>query len=140
MAHFNLKLKLFILVTIIYAIGGAIGGVLLGLFIPEDYFGLYPTISILYWVLGLILTFGLDHRKRTNPDRLMNYFMLIKAIKFLLTILYLMLYVTYDPDVKMQFSVTLMCNYFIYSLLEMYIFNLYNKKLIDPTALPKNEE
>lgn len=140
MAHFNLKLKLFILVTIIYAIGGAIGGILLGLFIPEDYFGMYPTIGVLYWIMGLALTFGLDRRKRTNPDKLMNYFMLIKAIKFLLTILYLMLYVSYDPDVKMQFSVTLMCNYFIYSLLEMYIFNLYNKKLINSSSLPKNEE
>lgn len=130
MIHINLKLKLFVLVTIVYALGGTLGGIFLGLLMPEDYFGLYPAISIFYWILGLVLTFGLDRWKKTNPDKLMMLFMTFKTIKFFLTILFLMLYVSYDPEVKMQFSVTLMCNYFIYSFLEMYIYFLYNKKII----------
>lgn len=139
MVHSTLKLKLFILVTVVYTIAGMLGGALLGFFIPEDYFGLYPAISIFYWIMGLILTFGLDSRKNTNSDKLMNYFMTVKAAKFLLTILFLMLYVTYDPEVKMQFSVTLMCNYFIYSFLEMYIFFLYNKRLLKNGDTSKDE-
>jgi len=129
MSHFKLKIKLFILVTVVYAGVGTLGGVVLGLFIPDDYFGLYPAISIFYGIMGLILTFSLDRCRKTNPDKLMNVFMTIKGVKFLLTILFLMLYVTHDPDVKMQFSITLMCNYFIYSFLEMYIYFLYNKKI-----------
>jgi len=130
MSHFKLKIKLFFLVTVVYAGVGTLGGVVLGLFIPEDYFGLYPAISIFYWIMGLILTFSLDRCRKTNPDKLMNVFMTIKGVKFLLTILFLMLYVTYEPEIKMQFSITLMCNYFIYSFLEMYIYYLYNKKII----------
>lgn len=139
MARFTLKLKLFLLVTVVYTVVDILGGILLGFFLPEDYFGLYPAISVFYWIMGLVLTFGLDSRKDTNADRLMNLFMTVKGVKFLLTILFLMLYVTYDPEVKMQFSVTLMCNYFIYSFLEMYIYFLYNKRLIKNGKTGKHE-
>jgi len=138
MSHIKLKIKLFILVIVVYAGVGTLGGVVLGLFIPEDYFGLYPAISVFYLIMGLILTFSLDRCRKANPDKLMNVFMTIKGIKFLLTILFLMLYVTYDPEVKMQFSVTLMCNYFIYSFLEMYIYFLYNKKISQSIGEKKN--
>ncbi|MDH6358018.1 hypothetical protein [Parabacteroides sp. PF5-9] len=139
MAHFSLKLKLFVLVTVVYAGVGSLGGVLLEFIISKDYFGIYPTISIFYWIMGLVLTFGLNRLRKTNPDRLLHYFMTVKAAKFVLTILFLMLYVAYNPEVKMQFSVTLMCNYFIYSFLEMYIYFLYNKKIIQAQDKEKNE-
>lgn len=129
MSHIKLKIKLFILVSVVYVGVGILGGVVLGLFIPEDYFGLYPAISIFYLVMGWILTFSMHRCRKTNPDKVMHVFMTVKAVKFVFTILFLMLYVTHDPEVKMQFSVTLMCNYFIYSFLEMYIYFLYNKKI-----------
>jgi len=137
-SHVKLKIKLFILVIVVYTAIGILGEIFLGFLLPEEYFGLFPAISIFYLVMGLILTFSLDHFRKTNPDKLMNIFMLMKTIKFLCTVLFLMLYVTYEPEVKMQFSVSLMCNYFIYSILEMYIYFLYNKKMTETGNKNKN--
>jgi len=130
-AHIKLKVKLFILVVTVYTAIGILGEIILGFLIPEEYFGLYPAISVFYLIMGLILTYSLDRCRKTNPDKLMNVFMLTKTIKFLATIVFLMVYVTHNPEVKMQFSISLMCNYFIYSILEMYIYFLYNKKITE---------
>lgn len=137
-SHIKLKIKLFILVTVVYTAIGILGEIILGFFIPEEYFGLYPVISIFYWILGLFLTFTLDRCRKTNPDKLMNVFMLGKTIKFLCTIVFLMVYVSHHPEVKMQFSISLMCNYFIYSFLEMYIYYLYDKKITQAGKKNKN--
>lgn len=131
-SHIRLNIKLFVLVTVVYTVVGLAGELFLGFLLPAEYFGLFPAISIFYWVMGLILTFSLNHFRKANPDKLMNIFMLMKTIKFMCTVLFLILYVTYEPEVKMQFSVSLMCNYFIYSVLEMYIYFLYNKKITKP--------
>lgn len=128
-SHIKLKVKLFILVVTVYTAIGIIGGIILSLLLPQEYFGLYPAISIFYLVMGLILTYSLDRYRHTNQDKLMNIFMLMKGIKFVCTILFLFIYVSHEPEVKMQFSISLMCNYFIYSFLEMYIYYLYNKKI-----------
>jgi len=128
-SHVKLKIKLFILVTTVYTAVGILGEIILSFLIPSEYFGLYPAISVFYWIMGLALTYSLDRCRKTNPDKLMNIFMFIKMIKFVLTVVFLVLYVSFEPEVKMQFSISLMCNYFIYSFLEMYIYYLYNKKI-----------
>ncbi|MDF9828750.1 hypothetical protein [Parabacteroides sp. PF5-6] len=127
--YIKLKVKLFVLVAVVYTLVGLLGEVVLEYLLPQEYFGLFPAISIFYLVMGLILTFSLDHFRKTSPDKLMHIFMLMKMIKFFCTILFLLFYVTREPEVKMQFSITLMCNYFIYTFLEMYIYFLYNKKI-----------
>ena len=126
---FKLKIKLFCLLSIAYVIVGVIGGFIFGLLIPEEYFGLFPVIGVFYWVLGLILVVSLDRCRKTNPDKLMNTFMPNKTIKFVLTLLFLILYTNFYPEVKMQFAISLVCNFFIFSFLEMYIYFLYNKKI-----------
>ncbi len=125
----KLKVQLFILVTTVYTAVGIMGGIILEFLIPVDYFGVYPAISVFYLALGLILTYSLDRIKDTHPDKLMHVFMLTKMVKFVLTLVFLVLYVTHEPEVKMPFSISLMCNYFIYSFLEIYIYYLYNKRL-----------
>lgn len=128
-AYIKLKVRLFLLVTVVYTVVGLLGEVALEFLLPPAYYGLFPAISIFYLIMGLILTFSLDHFRKTSPDRLLHIFMLMKMIKFFCTILFLLFYVTREPEVKMQFSITLMCNYFIYTALEIYIYYLYNKKI-----------
>ena len=129
MSHIKLKIKLFFLVTGVYAVIALVSWIVLKWLTPPQYFGWYPAISIFYLVMGLILTYLLDRARKTYPDKLLNVFMLTKTVKFFLTILFLFLYVFYHPADKMQFSISLMCNYIIYSFLEMYIYFLYNKKI-----------
>lgn len=126
---FKLKVKLFLLLTIAYLAVGGISGVIFGFLIPEEYFGMFPAIGIFYWMMGVILTVSLDQCKKTNPDKLLNVFMINKVVKFVLTLLFLVLYVRFYPEIKMQFSISLMCNFFVLSFLEMYIYYLYNKKI-----------
>ncbi|MDH6535466.1 hypothetical protein D0T51_09470 [Parabacteroides sp. 52] len=128
-AYIKLKIKLFILVVTVYTAVGILGEIILGFLLPKEYFGLYPAIGFFYLIMGLILTYTLDRYRKTHPDKLMNVFMTVKMIKFVFTIIFLILYVTHEPEIKMQFSISLMCNYFIYSLIEMYIYYLYNKKI-----------
>lgn len=128
--YIKLKLKLFLLVATVYIVAGLLGGLILGCLLPAEYFGLFPAISVFYLMMGLILTFILDHFRKTNPEKLLNIFMLLKMIKFVCTLFFLIIYVSINPDVKVSFSITLMCNYFIYSMLGIYIYFLYNKKIM----------
>jgi len=128
--HIKLRMRLFLLITIAYTVIATLGGLFLKFLIPGEYFGTYPIVSVFYWVMGLFLIYSLDLCKKKRPDRLLVIFFLIKFIKFTLAILFLIGYVNYDPTVKIQFTVSLIYHYFIYSFFEVYIYFLYDKKTV----------
>lgn len=127
---FKLKARLFLLLAAVYILVGLLSGVLFHYLIPEEYFASFPIIGVFYFVTGMIFNFVLDRSRNKHPDRLLNVFMLGKTTKFIITILFLILYVQFRPEIKLEFSISLMGYYFIYSMLEIYIYYLYNKSLI----------
>ncbi|MCD8263871.1 MAG: hypothetical protein LUD02_06675 [Tannerellaceae bacterium] len=59
----------------------------------------------------------------------MNVYMLGKVIKFVATLFLLVLYVMLGGEAKIAFGISLMGNFIIFSILEIYIYYLYNKRL-----------
>lgn len=128
-SYTKLTVKIFIILTLVYFALAVLSGVFFSFLLPQQYFGLYPEIWIFYWVTGVLLNTALNHTRKNNPDRLFNVFMMARMIKFLLTIAFLVIHVSIWPESKIVFAISLMVNYIIYGILEIYIYYLYNKKV-----------
>lgn len=128
-SHLKLRSKIFILLTAVFIIVSVIGGIVFGILLPDKYFSIYPFIGILYWVMGLILAAVLDRYRVKAPHKLLSVFMLMKIIKFGCTIFFLLIYILNNPEVKVQFSIAVMCCYLIFSFIEMYIYYLNSKEI-----------
>ncbi len=125
----KLKLRIYIMLTVIYLIVGSISVTVFHYLIPERYFGLYPALGVFYWLSGMVLNFLLDRCRSKHLNHCMNTFMMHKVVKFSLTVLILFIYVFTYPENKMQFGITLMAYYLTFSFVELYIYFIYNKKM-----------
>lgn len=125
------KFKVKILITLIlsYTAIGVVSWAVFYLLIPQYYFDFYPVIGIFYWVSGVILNYSLDRYCVKRPSKMLNAYMMIRLIKFLLTIAFLFVGVKFAKAPTAPFAISLMCNYFMYTALELYIYNAYNKQI-----------
>ncbi len=127
----RLKLKMFIMLSLVYLSVGLLGGMLFYFLFPEYYFHAYPAIVIFYWATGIITNYVFDHNKNAKPEKLLSMFMMSRMIKFVLTLIFLAIIVklVLEEQYEVVFAITLMCNYILYTSLELYIYYLYNKRL-----------
>jgi hypothetical protein len=127
---FRLKFRIYIQLTLVYFAIALVGILIFEFLIPEEYFPFYPFIGLFYWIIGMAMNYLLDRTRLESPKRLLNIFLMARMIKFLLTIVFLFVgtYIV-GEDAKMAFAISLMCNYFIYTGLEMYVYYAYNKRI-----------
>jgi hypothetical protein len=106
---------------------GLLSGMIFYFFISQYYFNFYPAIIAFYWIGGVILNAILARSHDTKPDKLLNIYMMGRMIKFLLTIIFLLVYVLCATENRVPFAIALMSNFFIYTGLEIFIYYLYTK-------------
>ncbi len=125
----KLRLRMLLLLTLTY-IGVALVSILIfWFFTPPEYFRVYPAIDVFYWLCGVGMTYFLDLKRANHPDKLLSVFMTFRGIKFLLTIALLIVGIKVFDMPRVTFAISLMCNYFVYSALELYIYFRYNKRI-----------
>ena len=127
----KLKLKIFILLIITYLTVGLVSTVIFSFLLPENYFHAYPAIGLFYLVTGVLLNMSLNRARWEKPDKLLNIYMMGRMIKFVLTIVFLLVggaMLGPGPERK-TFALSLICNYFVYTGLELYIYYQYNKRI-----------
>ena len=128
----KLRLKMFFLLTAVYLIMGFLGGLIFYYLFAEHYFKPYFVIVLFYWITGIITNYILDHTIQHKEDKLLSVYMVSRMSKFLLTIIFLAIFekLIIDNSHKIAFALALMCNYILYTSLELYIYYLYNKRSI----------
>lgn len=128
MVKFKLNIRLYLLIIGAYLVTGIIGALIFIYLIPLDYYSLYPTVPSFYLITGLMLNYALDRCRSWNPDQLTNVYMMCRMVKFLLTIIFLLVCIHFVGDDRKSFAISLIFNYLLYTGLELYIFYLYNKR------------
>jgi F0F1-type ATP synthase assembly protein I len=120
----KLKLKMYLLLLVVYAAVVALSWLGFRLFAPS-YMEFFPALSVFYFVTGLVYNYALD-RCRRQPNKLVATFMVARMVKFLLTIAFLVIGIKVFCWEKTPFAIVLMCNYFLYMGLELHIFRRYS--------------
>ncbi|MCE5320446.1 MAG: hypothetical protein PHV09_03175 [Bacteroidales bacterium] len=123
-------LKLIISLLVFYPIAGIAVGLVLYEYYPMHYFPLYPVIPSYFTILGVILFITLLHYSKNNPEKIINAYMMIRGIKFLLTVGAILLFVTMSDNYEYEFSLTTVGFYFFYLFIETYIFTKFEKERI----------
>lgn len=119
--------QVFFFFSTVYLGIGLLSGVIYYFFISQYYFNFYPAIIAFYWIGGVALNAILALSHNTKPDRLLNIYMMGRMIKFLLTIIFLLVYVLCTSENRVPFAMALMANFFLYTGLEIFIYYLYTK-------------
>ncbi len=122
---FKLKLKMYFLLGQVYVAVLLLCGLGFYFFAPPEYLRLLPAIGLFYCLTGFVFNYALD-RCRYHPDRLLVVFMVTRMAKLLLTIIFLAVSVKVFHVDKIPFVITLMCNYFLYTALEIYLYYRYS--------------
>jgi len=123
-------LKLIISLLVFYPVVGIAMGFVIYEYFPIHYFSLYPVIPSYFTILGVILFITLLHYSKNNPEKIINAYMMIRGIKFLLTVGAILLFVTMSDNYEYEFSLTTVGFYFFYLFIETYIFTKFEKERI----------
>ena len=134
------RIKIFITLLFIYLAVGLVSFAVFKFVAPQYYFNFYPIIGVFYWICGIVLNFFLDRCHLANPDKLLNTFMMVRLAKFLLTIGFLFVGIKVMKIPTAPFVISLMCNYFIYIAIEMYIYSIYNKRITSKNESKENSK
>lgn len=121
---FKLKLKMYFLLLGVYLAVMLLSWLGFYLFAPR-YMEFFPAISVFYCATGLVFNFALD-RCRYQPNKLITVFMVARMVKFLLTIAFLVISVKGFHLEAAPFAIALMCNFFLYTGLELHLFRRYS--------------
>lgn len=127
--YFKIQSRIYLLITLSYLVLGLSCSLLFYLFLPEKYFGFYPLIGVFYWACGMALNFYLHRCRSNHPDKLVNIFMTVRMVKFVFTVVILVIAFKLIGVARLPFVIALMSNYLIFIVLELYIFNCYNKRI-----------
>lgn len=127
----KLGIRILLLLTATYVAVSFITEVIFYYIVPTKDLKLYPIIGLFYLVTGIIVNYSLIHYRNTSQIKLLNVYMGGRIIKLFLTILFLVLYIYFFNPYKKAFALTMIANYFVFSGLELYIYSLYNKRLIN---------
>lgn len=115
---------------IFYVIVGVAVGLVLYYFFPDNYFALYPVIPSYYTLLGVILYSSLIVCQRKKPEKLINVYMMMRGLKFLITVVTILLYDIFYDEFTYEFSITTIGFYFFYLFIETIIFIKFEKERI----------
>ncbi|GHV01504.1 hypothetical protein FACS1894159_09480 [Bacteroidia bacterium] len=125
---FKQTLKSYFVLTVVYVAVAATVNVLIYSFAPVKYFGIYPSVNILYWLCGMALEFFLYRYRNAGSEKLLATYMMFRFGQLVLTALFLMVAASVAGYEKLPFAISLMLNYFVFTALELYLYNRYNKR------------
>lgn len=117
-----------ITMLIFYVVVGIGVGLCLYYLYPVYYFEWYPFIPGYYTVLGVILYSSLMFYKKNNPKKMVNAYMMMRGIKFLLTTATILIYDLTMDEYTYEFSITTVGFYFFYLFIETYIYIKFEKE------------
>ena len=126
----KVKKRLMRTLLFFYVLVGIAVGLVLYKFFPNHYFNLYPAIPGYYTILGFILFRSLLICQRKCPAKMINIYMMLRGIKFLITILTVLLYNVFSDEFVYEFSITTVGFYFFYMFIETFIFIKFEKERI----------
>jgi glucan phosphoethanolaminetransferase (alkaline phosphatase superfamily) len=132
----QLNKKLIILFTAIILIAGWSGWWLLHDVMLLTNIGLYPAIPAFFFVLGISTITILTHINRNNGRKVVNVYMILKLIKFILAAIAVLVLFLVVGENKKTLLLTFAAYYFIYIICEVYIYSQVEKT---DKALRKNE-
>lgn len=123
-------LKLIISLLLFYPVVGFAVGYVLYEYFPMHYFSLYPVIPSYFSILGTILFCALLYYRKNKPEKIVNVYMIMRGVKFLLTIGTILLFVTIYEDFEYEFSITTVGFYFFYIFIETYLFTQFERERV----------
>ena len=108
---------------------GGIGAFLYHAFAPQQYFSIYPVISLFFFLVGWI-TIGLVEKCRSfSPNRVLQAYLLVKVVRMLLTVLFIVIYCVILRDGILPFVLAFVVNYLIYLVYDSWFFFTSELKL-----------
>ena len=123
-------LKLIISLLLFYPVVGIAVGLVLYEYFPMHYFSLYPVIPSYFSILGTILFCALLYYRKNKPEKIINVYMIMRGVKFLLTIGTILLFVSIADNYKYEFSITTVGFYFFYIFIETYLFTQFERERV----------
>lgn len=125
----KLRFRIFIRLTLLYLAVGLLSVVVFKWLLPEAYFSAYPLIGFFFWALGMIFNYQLNRTRFENPNKIAYVYMWFRMAKLLITIAVIAVSGLIIEDYKTSFVISVIANYLIYSIVELYIYYIYNKRL-----------
>lgn len=125
------KRKFLVYLTLITVLLGTAGALVLHFFDPGHYFGGYPLIPVYFFLYGVFYIYMFDACRRHAPQRMVMLFLGMKVMKFIISVLLLILYCVAVPDSAVAFMLTFVAFYLSYLIYESWFFFVYewNKRL-----------
>lgn len=114
----KLKRNFDMILTATLLVTGWGGWFLLTKYFPDNYFVLYPTIPLVFYLIGLVFIRVLHKAEKNNPARLLNLYMLIRFAKVGVLLLIVGLYYIFVKDNMRTFSLVFMMYYLLYLVFE----------------------
>lgn len=109
-------------------LGWGVGLILKALF-TENYFGWYPFIPVIFYVMGMILIIVITSKTKRSQLKIVNIYMLLKLSKVVISFLIVGLYLMFIKENKQTFAIVYGGYYLLYLGLETYFFYLTEKIL-----------
>jgi len=127
----KLRVRMYVILTLLYLAVGMGGMLLFWLLAPHEYFEFrfFVWIDLFFWLCGMTLNFLLDRDRRRRPARMINTYMFFRFGQFVLMVALLALGMTALHFPRAPFAISLFGNYLLYSALEIYMFSRYNKRV-----------
>lgn len=107
---------------IVYVAFGIVVGFILYYLLPEHYFGWYPVIPSYYSVIAVVLYVSLRYFREKNPTKMIQAYMMMRGIKLLVTILFVLLYNLFIDEKDEEFTIVISLFYFFYLVIETYLY------------------
>jgi len=132
----QLNKKLVILYSAIILVAGWGGWWLLHDILHLTNIGLYPAIPAFFFVLGISTITILTHINRSNGRKVVNVYMILKLVKFILAAAAVLVLFLIAGENKKVLLLTFAGYYFLYIICEVYFYSQVEKT---DKALQKNE-
>ncbi len=116
---------MYLLIAEVYVVAFLLSGLGFYFLAPQEYLQFVPIVGGFYFFTGMVYNYMLD-RCRYQPEKLVSVFMIARMVKFLLTIAFLVFCVKGLKFEATPFAITLMCNFFLYTALELYLYYRYS--------------
>ena len=113
---------------VFYVIVGVMVGLIIYYLYPQYYFSWYPVIPGYYTILGIVLYRSLLFYKKKHPKKLISVYMMMRGIKFLITVLSVLLYTMLVDESVYEFAITIIAFYYFYLFIETYIYIKFEKQ------------
>jgi len=128
----KLQSRIFFLLSFVYLAAGMLFGLIVYYLWDKDYLTRYFVIVFFFFLTGIINNYIVDRTIRKKVDKLLSVYMALRMGKFLLTIIFLSVFVVFilEDSHKLPFAILLMIHYILYTSLELFTFNLYYKHAI----------